>query len=898
MFETLLQTKLFIPAPRPNLVARAHLLAQFDVQRKLTLVHAPAGFGKTTLTVDWLAQVGQGANCWLSLDQNDNDPARFLGYLTAAFQTVSEQIGSRVPTLLRSLQVAGQGSPSPEAILTVLINDLAAWGQPIVLVLDDYHLLTETAVHDLVRFLLDHMPPLLHLVILSRTEPPLQLPRLRVRGELTELDSHDLRFSAAETAVFLNDIMQLNLAPDDVARLEKRTEGWAASLQLAAVSLQKQAQPRDFVAKFSGDDRYVVDYLLGEVLAQQTPDLRDFLLQTAVLNQFTAELCAYVTQQPNSPQLLAELEQNNLFILPLDNRRRWYRYHPLFAEFLQGQLSEAERATNHHRASLWFAEQGIIEVAVEHALMASDHTLAANLIDDIASDVIWEQGRLATMARWLDNLSEPLRTTHPGVAVGEAWLLYATSQFDALEPQLVRLQNSIATYPNANAAKREHWQGQLYIMSAELAIFRRELNEAEQRFASAQQLLAPTDLFGRGLAAQGEGYLARLKGDTERAEQLLTAASDIFRQTGNVAARSFALCDLAETHLMAGRLQTAVSLYETMRDKVNQPTSQDKHLHAASNSPQTNPALCGVYVGLGNILREQNRLDEAIPHLERALALTQNGYTGFRRLAYWRLAETLQAQGNHQGAAKALRQARQTAERMATPWVQAQANMMEARLALLRGESEPLVAWAAAMEAERPFIPIYQRHQERVVLARYGVVAGVETAVWATIISQLLTLLEEAKAKGWQQSRIEILLLLARARQNQGQQAAAQAYLREALQLAAPEGYIRLFVDEGATMATMLRQVVNDPKLSSYVGQLQAAFMPTAVITQPLLDPLTKRELEVLKHMSAGLSNPEIAQEMIVATGTVAKYSSNIFAKLHVRNRTEATTKAQDLGLI
>lgn len=884
MFDTLLQTKLYIPTPRANLVARPRLVAQLTRPRKLTVVRAPAGFGKTTLIVDWLAKLPENQSCWLTLDKNDSDPARFLSYLTAVFQTISPEIGKAIPSMVRSLQqVAGQGSLTRETILTALINDLAAWGKPIILVLDDYHLLPKSsAAHTVVRFLLDHMPPTVRLVIASRTEPPLQLARLRVRGQLTELDSNDLRLTAEETAVFLNDIMRLDLSPDDIAQLDSRTEGWIASLQLAALSLQKQPNRHEFVAKFSGDDRYVVDYLLGEVLAQQPPDLRDFLLQTAVLDRFTADLCTYVTQQPNSPQLLAQLEENNLFVVPLDNRRRWYRYHPLFAEFLQGQLSPVAIASGHQRASQWFSENGMMETAVEHALAASDEQLAANLVAEIASQVIWEQGQLTTMERWLSQLPASIVNTHPGVGVGHAWLLYATSQFDVLESQLAQLQSTVATYGDASAREREHWQGQLLIMSAELAIFRRELDEAEQRFADAQQLLAANDRFGRGLAAQGEGYLARLKGDVPRATQLLTNASRIFAQTGNVAAQVFSLYDLAETQLIAGKLQTAVSTYKEM-----QALAETTQHHA-------NPALCGIYVGLGHIRREQNRLVEAISYFERALALAQGGYKGFARLAYWRLAAVLQAQGEQQQATQALQQARRTAAQIGTPWVLAQMEMIEARLALQRGEWQHLTAWAEQVAAKRPFIPAYQRHQEQVTLARYWLAAQ----AWQTAVSLLTKLLTTAADAGWQYSRIEILLLLALAEQAKGQHSSAQAYLQTALHLAEPERYIRLFVDEGAAIATLMRQAASQSSPANYIGELLAAFMPTAVAPQPLLDPLTKRELEVLKHISAGLSNPEIAQEMIVATGTVAKYSSNIFAKLHVRNRTEATTKAQELGLI
>ena len=647
MVTPLLVTKLYIPLIRPELVPRPRLIKRLNAGlcRKLTLVSAPAGYGKTTLISEWLQQMDRPFT-WISLDDGDNDPSRFLAYLAAALQRINSSWGQIVQELLCSPQ-----PPAPTAMVAALINKVTADGSPFVLILDDYQLISVPSIHNALAFLLDNMPPPMHLVILSRADPPLALARLRARGELTEIRADDLRFTMDEAAVFFNEVMDLDLTRQQIAALESRTEGWIAGLQLAGLSLQglPGGDVASFIEAFAGSHRYVMDYLVEEVFSRQPPDVQRFLLQTSILDRLCGVLCdALVTDHrspiPDSQSVLEYLERNDLFVVPLDNERRWYRYHHLFADLLHDRLRQVQPGREpelHRRASRWFEREGLISEAVTHALAAEDHDTVVRLIEEAGGDLL-RRGEPITLLRWIERLPEELVRSQPRLCSIHAWALLLTGQVAAVEPRLRDVERGLA-----DEARRAAW-GEYRVravLSESVAIraYAAYLaGDTARTVALAQEALEylhEENLTARSVVAYLLGRAALLEGDTAGAQEAVSQAIKMGQAAGNTHLVVPATCFLADLQAAAGRLRWADETYR-----------QALQL-AAEGSGRLLPVAAEAYLGMGSLQYEWNDLETATRHLTESVELGKRwGNAGIIALSYAALAGVRQAQGGAPGA--------------------------------------------------------------------------------------------------------------------------------------------------------------------------------------------------------------------------------------------------------
>jgi len=632
----LLSTKFFIPPLRTDLVPRPRLIQLLheglSTKRKLTLVSAPAGFGKTTLVVTWLKQIDLPA-AWLSLDEADNDLPRFLAYLAAAIQLVDEEIGAPLLSALQSPQL-----PPIEKLLTALLNEIALRTEPLVLVLDDYHLLTEAAILAGMEFLLHHQPPQLHLVLTTREDPALPLARLRARDQLTEIRAWDLRFTRAETDAFLRDVMGLELSRQDVVTLEQRTEGWVVGLQLAGLSLQRQADPKAFIADFSGSHRHILDYLTGEVLQQQAEDIRSFLLQSAILDRLSGPLCDALTGRNDSDRLLAQLEAANLFVIPLDEERCWYRYHHLFSDLLRAQLSRSQPGSIpelHRRASRWYEENGDIRAAVDHALQDSDLTRAAHLIEQHVLRKVY-QGEIAMVVGWFDRLPEAVLGSAPMLCIGKAWALALMQRSTRREEVgwALHAANHALDQVQAGAALRDRIAGHAASIRAFLLQTPALVGEKPERLIAlsqeAQRLLPVEEKAIRSVNALNIGYAYLALADLEAASLAFKKTLEDGLSGGNYYAAIYGPINLVLIALLSGHLREALQVCDTNIARFNRILAG-----------QYFPPIGALYILKGSILLEDDRLAEAERALTEGLELIRwtgeyeahsRGYTALARL--------------------------------------------------------------------------------------------------------------------------------------------------------------------------------------------------------------------------------------------------------------------------
>jgi LuxR family maltose regulon positive regulatory protein len=886
--DELLQTKLYFPRVRPSLVPRPRLIEKLNagLGGVLTLVSAPAGFGKTTLIAKWLSKqslhnsrIHSSQFSWLSLDEADNDPGRFFTYVIAALQAIDGNIGRGASRLLQTPQLI---DPAPQlaAVVADLINDTAPL-EGVGLVLDDYHTINNEAIHRTLGYWLDNAPPHFRLVIISRADPPLPLARLRVGGELVEIGGDDLRFTASETAEFLNSAMKLDLAPADITVLEARTEGWIASLQLAALSLQEQADPHAFVESFRGDNRHVMDYLVGEVLGRQPGYVRDFLLQTAVLKRLSVQLCNAVTGQVGSQQILEDLDQRNLFVIPLDDQRHWYRYHHLFAEFLQAQLERSapdQIGELHRRAARWYEDNGAIEDAVDHALAAQDYALAGRLLTAHAERLFWHHSQIITLARWLGQLPAGVLQAEPRLFLVYGWSLMLSGQLDTLEQHL-----SEAAFPDAPLDV----QGELATIQGELALYRLDVGRALEWFREAVSLLTPANVLARSITRQAQGYAYRLEGDLAQAVTALKEAVRLTSAADNAVLWLFANTDLAEVRLVEGRLGEAEAIFRQTLDSMTKGEQTER------------PIVANAYVGLGNVLREQNKLEAAAASLERGIELSLgSGYGSVARNAYTILARVRQAQGNGTEAQELMEQATSLARQTASPWLDAQLATFQARLWLAEGGRDGLAQQARntfASEEVLASIPSYQRHMAQTVYA-WALLAGGEVETAAALLKELRP---QAERAGWKASLIELQSLTALTLWTLNDRPGALSALAGGFALAAPQGFVRAILDLGGAILPLLHWAARNRETAGHARLLllEAGESPLSPASE-LVEPLTDRELEILRLMGQGLSNREIGERLYIALGTVGKHSSNIFAKLDAANRAEAVLRARELNLL
>ena len=906
----LLETKFYIPRPRRGLVPRPRLSERLDrgAASKLMLVSAPAGFGKTTLLTEWLAAgpaapADERLAAWLSLDRGDNHPATFWSYVITALRTVASGVGDGALALLQAPQ-----PPPVEAVLTALLNDLAAIAGDIVLVLDDYHVVDAREVQDGMAFLLDHLPPGLHVLIASRADPPLPLARLRARGELAEIRAAELRFTPDEAAAYFNGLMGLQLTARDVTALEARTEGWIAALQLAALSMQGRDDVAGFIDGFAGDDRYVVDYLAEEVLQRQPDRVQAFLLHTSILGRLSGPLCDAVTGQGGGKAMLEALDRGNLFLVPLDDHRRWYRYHHLFADVLQARLLDEQPGQApdlHRRASAWYEQNGEQSLAIGHALAAGDFGRAADLVE-LAIPALRPTRQEAMVRHWLEELPDDVVRVRPVLSVTFAGALLNTDEIEGVEE---RLQDA-ERWLDPTTAFHEEPQGRpaeivvadeeeeyrrlpaaIEVYRAALALARGEPAGTVRHARRALDLSLEEDHLNRASAAGFLGLASWGSGDLEAGHRAYSACVDGLRRAGFIADILGCSIALADIRITQGRLGEAMRTYE----------------QALQLAPQhAGPVLRGtadMHAGISEIHCERGDLRAATQHLLTSQELGE--HTGLPQHRYRlrvAMARVAQAEGNLAGALDLLNEAERCYVSDFFPNVRP-VPALKARVWIRQGRFGEALGWAREQGLSVDDGLSYLREFEHITLARLLLARHEDERPERSVheATGLLQRLLLAAEEGGRTGRvIEIVMLQALAHQAQGDMPAALASLERAVTLAEPEGYVRIFADEGTPLVPLLRAVAKQGTRQNYARRLLATVGRTETgspTTLALIDPLSERELDVLRLLGTELDGPAIARELMVSLNTMRTHTKNIYAKLAVTNRRAAVRRAAELDL-
>jgi LuxR family maltose regulon positive regulatory protein len=916
--DQLLKTKLHIPPTRRELVSRPRLLERLNrgLDRKLILVSAPAGFGKTTLLSEWVHRIraGRGAVtaplhvAWFSLDERDNDPGSFLVYLVAALQTIDESLGHGAMAVLQS-----PGMVNIEIVLTSMLNDLTELPYQVVLVLDDYHVVESQPVERAITFLLKHLPSQSHLVIASRIDPSLPLSRLRARGQMTEIRVDHLRFTPDEAAAFLNQVLDFELSVQDVAALGKRTEGWIAGLQLAALALQgtlsrqdlKQSDGiTDFVNRFTGSDHYIRDYLTDEVLQQRPEGTTDFLLQTSILNRLSASLCDAVTRRNDSQAVLESLEASNLFIVPLDNERCWYRYHHLFADLLRQRLLQqlhqgAASSTGddrvdvdelHARASQWYEDHGLEIEAFQHAVAANDIERAERLI--AGGGVPLQYRGAALLLDWLESLpttnldARPLLwvvyasalnlTGQPADAeeklqAAEAAIAEAAAALQSAEPVPPAPSNAEGSAVEGPDDKTSDLVGHIAAIRAMMAVGQHDLEAIIAHSRRALQYLHPDNLPVRTIVNWTLGYAYQLQGDRAAASRLYADVLSSSQASGDIVSALAATTGLGNIQESENQLYLAAESYR-------------RGMQLFGDPPQ--PIAVGTYLGLAQILYEWNDLAAAEQYGQQSLQLArQLEILDTFVLCGVFLARLQLAHGNVAGAATFVAKADQFMRQQNFMHRMPEVAAAQVLTYLHQGNSA-----AAAELAEKHELPI---SQVRVHLARGDTSAA---------LAVLEPLRQRVEAEGIEDKRLRVIVLQAVALHEHGEREKAVQMVGEALAMAEPGGFIRTLVDEGPPMAQLLVKAAEQGILPDYTAKLLSAFgveqRDAPPPHQPLVDPLSPRELEVLQLLAEGLSNREISERLFLSLHTVKGHNHRIYGKLQVKRRTEAVARARELGLL
>ncbi|MEJ2597822.1 MAG: LuxR C-terminal-related transcriptional regulator [Anaerolineales bacterium] len=868
MTELLLATKFCVPPQRTGIVSRLWLVERLEAGlrikegfgRRLTLISAPAGYGKTTLAIEWLQSSGLPVG-WLSLDESDNDPRRFITYLIAAMKVVDKNIGQAASAMLKSPQ-----PPPNELMLTALVNEISAVPQAFALVLDDYHVIHTPPIHQQLAFLLDHQPTNLHLIITTREDPLLPIPRLRAQGQVLEIRQDDLRFTENEASQFLQSVMGLDLSPDEISALERRTEGWIAGLQLAALSMQGRNDLSEFIRAFTGSSRFILDYLIDEVFEQQSSAVKDFLLKTSILERLSSPLCDAVAEVTTSQEMLESLEQANLFIVPLDQSRGWYRYHRLFAELLRHRLrlSGMKEDDLHRRASLWFEQNGFMADAVQHALAGRNWERAVSLIR-MVSDEMLKRGEMVTLIGWYQALPEEMLQTDPGLCFSYCWPLLLAGQLEIATPLLERVEQAAKDAP-------PEFLGEIFAAQAYLALGQGDHARMVEKSQQALVLLPKSSVNTRGVVALNLGLAYWHMGQMQAAEEILAETLQAAQAADNHYAALTAIIFQGRVCAVRGQLHQAA-----------------KYFKRAIQMGGEMPITVLAHLDMSSLHYEWNELNESDIHLQKAILLSQRGQNDEFLAAGWMMkARLCIAQGDLPGAQAALEKA-WILERngKVSEAIASRLEVAQVRLQLALGE--PKAEWSQKLSNQVDCHSFYRF----LGVTKANILPAPQARAYLASLSQA------AQANDWVYGLIAVRALQAATSDTQDE---ALGFLTDVLQKAEGGGFVRTFVEAGENLTPSLREAARRGVTPDYTARILAV-MAEKVDTEPavqasLVEPLSQREIEVLRLVTSGMSNREIARQLFISPGTAKTHVHNLCGKLGVRNRTEAAMKAKELKLV
>ena len=890
MPHLILATKLHIPSAPHILVERSHLLKRLEngLTRSLTLVCAPAGSGKSTLLSYWLRYQGHEARtAWLSLDESDNDLERFVAYLVAGMNRIDKDIGQLTEALLESSQ-----PQTFESLLTPLLNDITHQSDTMILILDDYHVIHNLVIHDALSFLLSHKPQHCHVVIASRHDPPFPLGQMRVRSQLNEIRTSDLNFSHDETTAFFESVVGITLNTQNIQALTTRTEGWVAGLQLAGLALQEREDISDFISRFAGDHTYLVDYLGEEVFNRQSQNVRDFLLKTAILNRLCPTLCDSVTENSNGREILETLRQANLFLIPLDDRREWYRYHHLFADLLFHYLQQTypdQIAELHHRASIWYEQHKWIDDAIYHASEGQNDEHIADMIEIYGLDRI-AQHQFRVMQKYLHRLPDSLFQKRPYLSILQAWNSTALSQpIHEIEKYLKQADAALQRVNDTDLVSRI--TGQTAMIRGYSARRQHKPTLALQLLEEASRLIPEDDPLIQcflNLDISGVYWIA---GRFSEMENALQRTLTFPYQAGMRVAISNAAGDLAELYLHFGKLRQAIAICEQY---INLDDNQAEWM--------SSPYLYYIYARLGLALYERNEIDSALDILNKTSITAQRIINTTTTIFSLTALTWLKLRQQYPDEAMELwKEVRRVYEKQSLFYDDFEFDYHQVRLWLEQGNIEDASDWAYQYTHTNPDRTNWNIRLD-IVLARVRI-AEKELDTALHILETALKEAEVHQLNGW---LIQGLIVQAIAYDKKRQREKALQSLAHALSLAEPEGYIRTFVDEGAILADLLTELITDYTdfqqpfrfSTAYASKLLAIINQENQVILPLYEELTERELTVLRLVASGLSNQEIADELFVTLGAVKKHNQRIYRKLDVSNRTQAIKRAQELHLL
>jgi LuxR family maltose regulon positive regulatory protein len=877
----LLKTKLYLPKTRSDLVSRPRLIERLNagMESKLILISAPAGFGKTTLLCEWVEKSGLPTG-WLSLDEDDNDLTRFLTYLIKALQIIYSNIDQTPLELLRTPQ-----KPSVQGAFTVLINQLEEVPFDFLLVMDDYHLIEDQNIHQAMDFLLSYLPPNMHVAIVSRSDPPLHLARLRGQGHLLEVRMDDLRFHQDECKQFFQQSLGARFSESDMARLLARTEGWVTGLQMAALSLQGQHDISGFISSFSGSHRYILDYLIEEVLQRQSGQVRNFLYQTSILSRLNSALCNQVTDREDSQAVLAELDRSNLFVIPLDEERIWYRYHRLFSDLLRARLEENlpdQIPELHRRASRWFAENGSVSFAIDHSLSAGDYQQAILLIEGIAERTLL-QAQVSTLLRWQDKLPREQVEMHPDLEFIFLWAQAIRGyQFDQVRSELEKLGKT----RQIRAGRKETLQAFIEISLA-------NLEKAGEFGQQALKELHPEDVYFRGIALWAYAVSRVVRQNLKESYQVLQELLQVSQVQEHTLFSVLTASQMGRIQMRLGNLGQAEQIYQ-------------ETLEACRDTRGNLLPIAGeVLEGLGELYLEMNRLDQATDCLLEGIELTKQWREVAAMEPYISLSRVKQAQGDWDAAQDALNKAMDLAvkydvidfdDRIVEIW-QARLWLAQGRLDLVQqwagekglDEQDRLQPWGEAEPTE------YQLRLRELLAVT---ILHLKQGNFALALESIDWQMDAAQQQGRAITQLELLLLKAEALSALGEADQALGVLEQALEIGRMAGYVRSFLDRGQPVRELLQQAQPTEYVQALLAAFEAPVPPAGKAPQSLIDPLSEREVEVLHLLPTNLTSPEMAEALYIGVNTVRSHIKSIYSKLGVHKRSEAVSNARELGLL